>query len=119
IDPDMYQVYHKNSSATSVYAWGYREIKSNQTLYAEEYRIINKLSGLIDDGRAITDQDKRAEIYEDAMELVLELAVELPVYQRMTLYAYNSKAVKGFSSAVNPYTSPLEKIWDLELVETK
>ena len=33
IDPDMYQVYHKNSSATSVYAWGYREIKANSSLY--------------------------------------------------------------------------------------
>ena len=119
IDPDMYQVYHKNSSATSVYAWGYREIKSNQTLYATEYNIINRLSALIDDGRAITDQATRKGIYEDAMELVLELAVELPVYQRMTLYAYNSKTVTGFSSNINPYTSPLEKIWDLELVEKK
>ena len=119
IDPDMYQVYHKNSSATSVYAWGYREIKSNTTYYTEENRIINDLSDLIDQGRAITDKERRSEIYEDAMELVLELAVEMPVYQRKNLYAYNSKAVKGFAEAskINPYTSPLEKIWELELVK--
>ena len=116
VDPDMYQVYHMNSSATSVYAWGYREIKSNQTQYAEEYRIITELSGLIDDARSINDQKQRKVLYEEAMGLVLELAVELPVYQRMTLYAYNNKTIKGLSESVNPYSSPLEKIWELELV---
>ena len=50
------------------------------------------------------------------MGLVLDLAVELPVYQRMTLYAYNNKTIKGLSESVNPYSSPLEKIWELELV---
>ena len=29
IDPDMYQVYHKNSTATSVLAWGYGDINGN------------------------------------------------------------------------------------------
>lgn len=116
IDPDMYQVYHKNSSATSVYAWGYREIKADKSTYAEENTIINKLSELIDEGRSITDQDARTVIYENAMSLVLDLAVELPVYQRMNLYAYNSNTIKGINSNVNPYSSPLEKIWELELV---
>ena len=116
IDPDMYQVYHMNSSATSVYAWGYREIKSNQVLYSEEYKIITQLSGIIDDARSITDQKQRAGMYENAMKLVLDLAVELPVYQRQTLYAYNNKTIKGLSTTVNPYSSPLEKLWELELV---
>ncbi len=117
IDPDMYQVYHKNSTATSVYSWGYREIKSNTSLYAEENRIINQLSEVIDDAREILDRDRRTELYEEAMRYVLELAVEMPVYQRKTLYAYNSKTITGLSSEVNPYTSPLERIWELELVK--
>ena len=116
IDPDMYQVYHKNSSATSVYAWGYREIKNNTSLYSYEWDVINELSDIIDDARQIMDQDKRIPLYEDAMGLVLDLAVEMPVYQRKNLYAYNSKTVKGFATEVNAYTSPLEKIWELELV---
>ena len=61
------------------------------------------------------DQKARTPLYEDAMRIVLDLAVEMPVYQRMTLYAYNNKTVKGFTNDVNPYTSPLEKVWDLEL----
>ena len=116
IDPDMYQVYHKNSTATSVYAWGYREIKAQQSKYKEEYKIITDLSKLIDEARSITDKPKRAEKYEKAMGYVLDLAVEMPVYQRMTLYAYNGNNLKGMRESVNPYTSPLERIWEIELV---
>lgn len=116
IDPDMYQVYHMNSTATSVYAWGYREIKSNTTLYSEEYRIIRELSGIIDDARESMDKTYREPLYKQAMSLVLDLAVELPVYQRKELFAYNSKTVSGFNNDVNPYSSPLEKVWELELL---
>ena len=117
IDPDMYQVYHKNSSATSVYAWGYREIKANPTKYFEENKIINELSKVIDDARAIDNQSERTKMYEEAMGYVLDLAVEMPVYQRKNLYAYNSKNVSGFNENVNPYSTPLEKVWELELVK--
>lgn len=117
IDPDMYQVYHKNSLATSVYAWGYREIKANTTKYSYENGVINKLSTIIDDARAIDDKTQRTSMYENAMRLVLDLAVEMPVYQRKNLYAYNSKNVTGFKTEVNAYSSPLEKVWDLELVK--
>ena len=117
IDPDMYQVYHKNSSATSVYAWGYREIKANTTKYFEENKIINELSKVIDDARAIDNQSERTKMYETAMGYVLDLAVEMPVYQRKNLYAYNSNNVSGFNENVNPYSTPLEKVWELELVK--
>ena len=125
IDPDMYQVYHKNSNATSVYAWGYREILSNTSLYSYENPIINQLSELIDDGRETMDRPTRKGIYEKAMSLVLDLAVELPVYQRKNLYVYNSSTVTGFTTiidtttgaeSVNPFTSPIDRIWELELV---
>ena len=116
LDPDMYQVYHKNSSATSVYAWGYREIKSNTSKYSYEYGKINELSAIIDDARSIMDQNARKPMYEEAMRIVLDIAVEMPVYQRKTLYAYNTNTIKGLTDEINDYTSPLEKIWELELV---
>lgn len=117
IDPDMYQVYHKDSTATSTLAWGYREIKNSPSQYPDETTIINELSDLIDQARETDVRATRKTLYKQAMELVLDLAVEMPVYQRDNLYAYNSKAVKGFNKNVNPYSSPLEKIWELELVK--
>ncbi len=120
IDPDMYQIYHKNSTATSTKGWGYDEIKRDD----EQARILNELSELIDEARDIpaeltTDaeiQSYREEKYLEAMGLVLDLAIELPVYQRSTVYAYNANVIKASSlpSEVNPYTSPLDRIWELE-----
>lgn len=121
IDPDMYQVYHKNSSASSVFAWGYREIKADASTYEYEQGVINNLSDIIDYARSIMREDKTEEQnlrkaeYEKAMQLVLDLAVEMPVYQRKTLYAYNGNTIKGLKEQVNPYSSPLEKIWEIEL----
>ena len=118
IDPDMYQVYHKNSTATSVYAWGYREIKNAPSSYTVEPGLINTLSEKIELARKTDDRAARMALYEEAMGYVLDLAVEMPVYQRKTLYAYNANTVKGFvDSGTNPYSSPLERIWELELVK--
>ncbi len=115
IDPDMYQVYHINSTATSTYAWGYREIKNKQD--SVEYSIIkNQLSPMIEAGRNTLNEEERKSIYKTAMEYVLDLAVELPVYQRSNLFAYNTSTVKGFYEDITPYASPINEIWNLELV---
>ena len=80
--------------------------------------ILNKLSDLIDDARETNDKAVRADLYQDAMEQILELAVELPVYQRSVLYAFNSKVINAASmpaeSEMNPYSSPLDRIWEIE-----
>ncbi len=125
IDPDMYQVYHKNSTATSTLAWGYREILANTTLYREENSILNDLSDLIDRARETNVQTERASLYRDAMSKVLDLAVELPVYQRQTLYAYNAKVIDEKTLphdadgkvTINAYTSPLSRIWEVDFVK--
>lgn len=119
IDPDMYQVYHKNSSATSVYAWGYREILAGKSAYPEENRILNVLSEKIDAARETDDQSVRTGLYREAMSYVLDLAVEMPCYQRQVLYAYNSNVIdkNSLPEEINPYTSPLAKIWEIELVK--
>ena len=119
IDPDMYQVYHKNSSATSTLAWGYDAILANPSQYPMENSILTNLSNIIDAARATNDQGERTELYEEAMGYVLDLAVELPVYQRSVLYAYNSKVINPNSlpSELNPYTNPLDHIWEIEFAE--
>ncbi len=114
LDPDMYQVYHKDSTATSTLAWGYNYLKTSGT--SEELAIMDEMSDLIDQARETEDRAIRSELYEQAMTQVLELAVELPVYQRSVLYAYNSKVISADSmpTDVNPYSSPLDEIWNIE-----
>ncbi len=117
LDPDMYQVYHKNSTATSTKAWGYDFLKNSGT--SEELDILDDLSDLIDEARETNDQEERADLYKEAMGYVLDLAVELPVYQRDVLYAYNAEVINPDSlpSDINPYSSPLDRIWELEFAD--
>jgi hypothetical protein len=55
------------------------------------------------------------------MQLVLDLAIELPVYQRSTLYAYNTNVIDVNSipskEELNPYTSPIDKLWEVEFAK--
>ncbi len=119
LDPDLYQVYHKDSTATSTLAWGYPYLKTSGT--AEEMNILDDLSDLIDEARETNDQAERSELYKEAMEQILDLAIELPVYQRSVLYAYNSKVIDSASlpaeSEMNPYSSPLDRIWEVEFAK--
>ena len=117
LDPDMYQVYHKDSTATSTKAWGYDWIKKSGSDI--ELDILDELADLIDRARETNDQAVRSELYMEAMGYILDLAVELPVYQRDVLYAYNANVIKSSSmpSEVNPYSSPLDRIWELEFVD--
>ena len=114
LDPDMYQVYHKDSTATSTLAWGYNYLKNSGS--DEELEILDEMAELIDAARETNDKAERAELYEEAMGYVLDLAVELPVYQRDVLYAYNANVIKSDSlpSDVNPFSSPLDRIWEIE-----
>ena len=119
LDPDMYPVYHKDSSATSTLAWGYNYLKTSGT--AEELNILDELSDLIDQARETNDKSVRADLYQEAMEQILDLAIELPVYQRSVLYAYNSKVIDAStmpeSSEMNPYSSPLDRIWEIDFAK--
>ncbi len=113
LDPDMYQVYHKNSTASSTRAWGYNFLRTEG---GEQEAILDDLSEKIDEAREILDENERAAIYKEAMSLLLDLAVELPVYQRSVVYAYNSDVIdpESFPAVSNPYSSPLDRIWELE-----
>ena len=86
----MYQVYHKDSTATSTLNWGYRAIKANAGgRYSRELAMVNTLSQWIEEGRETLDQPERERTYHKCLNEVMRLAVELPTYQRQDLYAYN------------------------------
>lgn len=94
IDPDMYQVYHKDSTATATLNWGYRQIKLNAgDKYATELDLLEDLSALIEEARETTNQSTRKNLYAQALDIVMEMAIELPTYQRTDLFAYNSNKI--------------------------
>lgn len=124
IDPDMYQVYHKDSTATSVLNWGYKQIKQNiGGKYDAELAIIEELSEIIDAARKINDEKQRAALYSDALDLVMQLAVELPTYQRDDLFAYNANKIDVNSltpdNELSPYKGLTSDLYLVSLNEEK
>lgn len=119
VDPDMYQIYHIDSQASSTSNWGYKQVKAGKATeaYSEEYNIIVELSALIDQGRSTTDQNERKEIYAQALDKVMELAVEMPTYQRKDMSCYNKNVLDESTmtpvSERSPYNGLLSRIWEL------
>ncbi len=116
IDPDMYQVYHKDSRATSVKNWGYSQILGDtSSKYSRERAIIDDLSDLIDAGRKTTDQNARKTYYAEALDLIMDLAVELPTYQRNDYEVYNKEVINSASLTANPsaYTPLFDRLWEV------
>jgi peptide/nickel transport system substrate-binding protein len=123
VDPDMYQVYHIDSTAGSTANWGYRAIRKNVGgKYDTELAMVKELSDIIDAARETLDEKRRKEYYAEALDLVMELAVELPTYQRSDLFAYNSDIIDVSTltpkEELTPYNGPLSKIWEVSLNET-
>lgn len=118
IDPDMYQVYHMDSTASSVKNWGYDAIKANPVKYSEEYALLLELSDYIEQGRETSDQTERAKIYYHCLNLVMQLAVELPTYQRDDLYAYNSNKIDAstLNQDISPYAGLLHSMEKVSLL---
>ena len=123
IDPDMYQVYHIDSNASSTLNWGYKQIKLNVGgKYDAEKALIEELSEIIDEARKTLDDTPegkaiRANLYSQALDIVMQLAIELPTYQRDDLFAFNTDKIDVDSltpeSELSPYcglTNDLHKV---------
>ena len=117
-DPDMYQVYHKDSTASSVKNWGYPYLLREGT--QEELDILDRLAEQIELGRKFATQKERQPYYAVALDLVMDLAVELPTYQRKDMYLVNSEIVDvNTLCEATMYQSPISQIWDVNFVGAK
>ena len=119
-DPDMYQVYHKNSSATSTKAWGYSYLTSS---LCDDYQrgILDTLSDYIMEGRETTDKNERKATYNKALNALMELAVEFPTYQRKVFYVWQKglldESTMFAEKEGKTYRSPLSEIWNVSFIE--
>lgn len=74
-DPDMYQLYDSKGSTN------YYQINDAD------------LDELIETARQTTDQDDRKAMYKEAMEIIMDWGVELPVYQRSESAIFSSERI--------------------------
>ncbi len=100
IDPDMYQIYHSSNSTNS-----------------NHYKIFDpELDKLIIDARKSDDQDYRKATYKAALDIIIDWAVEIPIYQRQNCIIFSSERVD-----LDTVTPDITTFWkwmsDIENVE--
>ena len=98
-DPDMYQLYH-SSGSTNYYAINDAD-----------------LDELIMAARQTTDQEARKAMYKEAMEIILDWGVELPVYQRSeaTIFSTERVNIDTIAKDQTPYWTYKSELNNLEL----
>lgn len=82
VDPDMYQIYFsgddKNAAGGSNYMYGIDDAE---------------LNGLILDARASIDQAYRKSLYKACLDIIVDWATEIPVYQRQNAIIFSTQRV--------------------------
>jgi peptide/nickel transport system substrate-binding protein len=96
LDPDMFQIYHSEGGSAYDYA-----------IYSDE------LDELVMEGRTSTDQTYRKAIYKEALDFIVDYAVEIPVYQRQEGNVFSLERINADSITPDQttyYGYELEKI---------
>ena len=98
-DPDMYQLYHSQGSTN-------------------HYKIADPdLDDLIMAARQTTDQEARKAMYKEAMDIILDWGVELPVYQRSeaTIFSTERINIDTIAKDMTPYWTYKSELNNMEL----
>jgi len=82
VDPDMYQIYFSGD--------GTNEAGGSNYMYKIDDAQLNQL---ILDARASTDQAYRKSMYKACLDIVVDWAVEIPVYQRQNAIIFSTERV--------------------------
>jgi len=105
IDPDMYQVYY----SSNVVGEGGSDSNHYHIRDAE-------LDQLILDARKSDDQNYRKAVYKQALDKIIDWAVEIPTYQRQNSVIFSTQRIK-----IDTITPDITTFWgwlnDIELVE--
>lgn len=116
IDPDPYQIYSLDSQASSTKNWNKEGILLNEGgKFDEELEIATELNKLIIQGRETLNKTSREFIYAQCLDLIMDLAVEFPTYQRHDLCVYNSAVIDVNSMTKKPsyMMGPIGELWKI------
>jgi peptide/nickel transport system substrate-binding protein len=105
IDPDMYTVYHSsNVPGLSGSNLNYYHIKDEQ------------LDQLIIDARLSDDQEYRKAVYKQALDTIIDWAVEISTYQQLNVIIFSTERIN-----IDTITPDITTYWnwmnDIELLE--
>ncbi len=105
-DPDMYQVYHSDNVT------GQGGTDSNHYALADD-----ELDAAIIEARTSDNQAFRKEIYKNCLDIILDWAVEIPVYQRKntTIYSTQNINTDTLMKDETPYYTWLNEIHLIEM----
>lgn len=107
VDPDMYQVYHSSSTVTG-----------EGTSTSNHYNIcLDALDKLIVDSRKSDDQAYRKVLYKQALDMIVDFAVEIPVYQRQNCVVFSSARINmdTMTPDITTYWGWMSEIETLEM----
>ena len=107
-DPDMYQTYYSDVANGGANPGG-----SN---YMNDLKD-SKLDDLILQARSTTDQDARKSMYKACLDIIVDWAVEVPVYQRQECTIFSAKRVnvKTVTPDITPFYNWMSEIENTEL----
>ena len=83
VDPDMYQIYFSGDAT--------HDAGGSNYMYGIDDE---ELNGLILDARASVDQAYRKSVYKACLDIIVDWATEIPVYQRQNAIIFSTKRVK-------------------------
>ncbi len=94
VDPDMYQIYHGSN------ALGMGGTDSNRYMIVDD-----ELDKLIVDARKSDDQAYRKALYKQALDIVVDWAVEVPAYQRQNCVVFSTERldIDSITPAITTY----------------
>jgi peptide/nickel transport system substrate-binding protein len=106
-DPDMYQVYYSGVESG-------KEAGGSNYMYDIADA---ELDSLIMDARTNMDQSYRKTVYKSCLDIIIDWAVEVPVYQRQNAIIYSPERVNAdtFTPDVTTYYPWLNEIDKVEL----
>jgi peptide/nickel transport system substrate-binding protein len=99
VDPDMYQTYHSQGPSN-------------------HYNVQNEeLDKLIVEARQTNDIEERKDYYSKALDIIMDEAVEMPVYQRKNMYVFNQNVVdmESLPKDMTPYYSYFAEVQTFRL----
>ncbi|MCL2847722.1 MAG: hypothetical protein FWE13_03110 [Firmicutes bacterium] len=120
VDPCMFSLWHPDSTASAVRNWGIHSILFGGTGTPEEIAMVNRQTQYIEASRRTKNQIHRRHYIRQALNLAVDLAVELPTYNRSDMFVWNNNFIDSSTlytgNQVTAFWGPMARIWNVSFI---